>query len=300
MKRTTGLVAAWCVMTGLAAGMEAGVKTFSPSGSSGNWSTGSDWSPSGVPTQADRAVIPSNKTCTVDTDTAVADTIDVQGTLIIPPDSQLTLDNDNDNIQANPDNSVVDGLVLFTDDSNDPHDSELFFDENDHIVTGDGTIQGEWGGAIIRTEEVLTSRLDNSGIRGALSIAGVDGGSTFINEGIVCADANGLVLVITAANVDDHSTLSYAQWCATSGGTLRFDTAATTLQGDFVVECATLFCNAVVQTCGDFCFNGVWVTIGASDAFRYGSESCGTVGTPIIGVCSFFEITSTVGPASCP
>ena len=96
---------------------QADVKTFTGNGSAtGIWNLAVNWSPNGVPTEGDRAVIPAGKTCTINIATAFADSIDVQasgaslGQLVINGNKKLTLDNDDDedNLAKN---SIVDGTL---------------------------------------------------------------------------------------------------------------------------------------------------------------------------------------------
>lgn len=256
----------------------AGTKTFNQSNST--WNLGTNWTPNGVPTEADRVVIPSDKICTVDINTAVADTIDVAGLLVIDTDKKLTLDNDNDNVNGTPDNSSVTGEVQIK------HRGTLFFDENSHIVSGStGKVVGNPG---IYTYEAyveidynttLTNELASTtgGFRKGMQIRGLtSGGQTngaFHNKGRVEAtDAKWIVLHEDTLLSD----ISSADWVATGttstacDSQLQFKRETLTLNGDFLIHSGNLNClYASIQTCGGLAFNWGSISLSQNTTFAF-------------------------------
>ncbi len=262
--------------------------------SSGNWSASGNWS-NGVPTEADRAVIPSGKTCNVDISNAVADTIEVQesggtpGVLNIQAGQKLTLDNDNDNCcgAGTPDHSVVNGQVVIQ-WSSGSGGGVLKIDENDHEVTGSGRIQGDNVASKIQiaSGRTLTNQLitGGEGIRGKLTIEGSGGDGAFYNSGLLEA-ADGSIVLASSTILDDDTDAIWGLRCFSD---MTFDRTATSLVGHFrnfsTTEHGEFIFNATVQTCGTYTRNYGGITINGNAAFRYltfagGQTGCGNPGT---------------------
>ncbi len=253
-------------------------RTFSPPGgvSEGDWDIAANWNPAGVPTEADHAVIPQRKTCTVDILTAVADTLTVEGPgpnpegkLIILHNSKLTLDNDSGN------GSTIDGEVFLDAPFVNAAPPTLAFIDQNHVVDGIGQIRGDHASCVITIAPgvVLTSQLaaTGKGIRGSLTIMGhTDFGSTgtFVNEGLV--ESTGHLLL--NANLDDSPS---ALWrvvpltCSTF--VLQFDRQALGLEGDFEAAGALgiLRFNASISTCGDLVNYCGQIDVNNGSTFQY-------------------------------
>ncbi len=250
----------------------ATTKTFSPGGgSSGNWNVAGNWSPSGVPTEADDVVIPENKSCTVDIVTAVADriTLEADATVIIPVNCKLTLDNDSGN-----GSSIGLRAEIYLDAVPGGNASPpiLAFIDQDHAVTGAGGIRGDHSSCAITIQDgiMLTSSLSTDGINGSLTILGYTGdmpNGAFTNHGLV--EAHGSTLLLDDDTVlDDSSTALWKTRCGVA--VLQFERESLGLEGDFEIVCATtLRCNASVKTCGDLInYNGA-IDVNNGATFKY-------------------------------
>lgn len=277
----------------------AGVKTMT---TSGNFNVGTNWSPSGVPGAGDRIVIPSTKTCTVTAD-ATVDTMDVEGTLDIEPGVTLTLENDNHNDcpgggtpghQCGPDDSEVSGAVqLFLDDD---EGGVLFFDAEDHVVSGTGSIWGQSADHCfiqIEGDLVLTNQLATAlkGIRGSLTIDGLSGSTDgmLINEGIVEAES----IIVVNAVIDD---IEGALWITGCKDTMHFKQGSTDLEGDFTEDDndflggpGTFRFDLDIKTCGAYRRSGGAIDVATDVVFQFVEfedltgigGSCGNPGTPL-------------------
>ncbi|MFM9994408.1 MAG: hypothetical protein ACKVU4_01260 [Phycisphaerales bacterium] len=276
----------------------AGIKTFtaaSSGGTTGNWNVAGDWSPNGVPTEADRVVIPTGKHCKVNIDTAVADTVEVQttgdtnGVLQILGDQKLTLDNDNDNIGAtDPDDSIINGTFIVGDSSTG---GTLVFAENIHTVSGGGTIAGLKQSTIqIAATRTLTNKLADTGkgIRGELVIEGLTGSPNgqFVNHGLVETSGGLLTLASTTILSDNED----AVWSLRCGGVMRFDREALDLLGDFTGystnDVGSFTFNQSVVTCGTYTRNDGGIVVAANKTFTYryfagGTMSCTNPGSAV-------------------
>jgi hypothetical protein len=315
--RTTRIILLAVAVLGTAGAASAGVKTFDPqSSTSGLWNTPGDWSPSGVPTEADRAVIPSGKTCLVAGTDGVADTIEVSGTLNIAAGRKLTLDNDNDNVAGTPDNSVVNDEVVLEWASGG---STLKFDENDHEVTGSGRIEGRHTDCKIQIAAgtTLTNQLSatGEGVRHILTIEGLSGNpnGTYFNSGLTEAERGIIVLASTTILDDDAG----ATWGLRCFGIMEFHRTAVDLVGNFTnfsdSDHGVFDFYQSVQTCGTFTRNYGGITIHSNKFFRYylfagGQSGCGNPGSPTDAdpACpglnvQLYEVTATEIPCvTCP
>lgn len=288
MKRVTTVGVAG-VLVALCGSTFAGTTTYSGTGS---WHTGGNCS-NGVPTEADRAVIPSGANCTIDgMNDAVADTIEVQtggsgpGILNIADGRKLTLDNDNDNCcGAGADHSVINGIVNLQAFSTG---STLKFDENDHDLSGTGQIDGDYEGCKLQIAagKTLTNNLatEGQGIRNALTIEGTGGNATFFNSGLLEA-VRGTIILASSTILDDDTGAIWGLWC---GSNMVFDRTATSLVGHFrnfsLGEHGDFVFNATVQTCGTYTRNHGGILINGNVAFRYryfagGQTGCGNPGS---------------------
>jgi hypothetical protein len=276
---------------------KAGVKNFVPS--TGVWNTASNWSPVGVPGTADRVVIQSGQTCTLDV-TTTADTLNIEGTatLVIPDGYTLTLENDNDNISpSGADNSVVDGTLAIQGSSTT--DAVLRFATATHKVSGGGKITGQ------QTDHALIKiaagkRLYNQlaasgkGIRGSMTILSESNltKGELTNEGLIeCGDENNARLVLAADTT--LADVSGAIWSVNAcKGELVFNEPATTLVGDFVTgsQSGTFEINQNVKTCGSYSRGGGGVNVASGKTFKYAYFIYG--GCPNPG-------TASVDPTGC-
>lgn len=239
-----------CLSIGILSAFVAGpapadVFTFTGEGSpNDHWSVEENWRDSsnnhGVPGDEDRAIIPDDKHAyIVDGETFTVDTIDIQGgsgQIHIQDSGELILQNDDINCSFGVgcgDGSTIDGqLYLETSDFGNGPAGTLFFEVNDHIVSGDGAIISfeEQATIIVNDDLVFTSRLDQLGIVGSMAITdGIAQVGLFRNEGIVHATPefdNEIKIVI---NIED---VVGAKWQAADCSKLTiFDSA--NLYGDF-------------------------------------------------------------------
>jgi len=190
----------------------------------GNWKLNSNCTGDTVaPTAGDRAIVPSNKTCTVEITTAVADRIEVYGTLNVATGKKLTLDGDDGE-------SIVEGTVNLHGSA-----SEIAITGTSHTLEEGatrGTIVGghEDARISIALNLILTSELL---IEGQLQIMG---NGKFLSNGQVHANTAGAIQITTKL-VDDGPT---ALWKVSnsSSAVLRFeitDTIIPVMDGDFEV-----------------------------------------------------------------
>ncbi|MFN0132147.1 MAG: hypothetical protein ACKVW3_06405 [Phycisphaerales bacterium] len=196
-----------------------------------------------MPTASDRAIIPVTKTAEILSQNGLADTVDCAGTILIHPTYKLTLENNNDNIAATPDNSEIDGEIILEYDNVNVHGGSLAFTTADHVVDGDGRIKG--GNADVCFIEIdggrkLTNQLANTGqgIRGSLTIVatGEDPpATTFRNEGLVEVSELKSSNIVLSANIDLED-IGGAKWAVNAcNAKLIFQNEALTLSGDFTV-----------------------------------------------------------------
>lgn len=256
------------------------VKTFQPG--SGSWSTGSNWDPVGVPTEADRVVIPDDTVCNINT-TAHADTLEIEagGTLNILSDQSLSLDNDNNNVGGgDPDNSIIDGILFIT-GGDDPG---IFYTyQQSHWISGDGRIQGEDVNALVEigAGTTLTNLLDTvgEGFYGGMTIKGRAGigepNGEFANEGRVDAN-NRLTIVLDSTTILDD--VEGAWWgISYNNSRIEFRREALNLEGDIETGgCTTTFLlifKADVKTCGELIYNYAGIDIQNSSTFEYATFS---------------------------
>jgi hypothetical protein len=246
----------------------AGLKQFNAT--SGNWSQGSNWTPSGVPAQTDRAVIPSGKTCTVDGDFDV-DTVDVEGELIVGAGNTLTLHNTQDNVAADPDDSIINGTLLLQQSG-----GELDIASATHAFTGSGLLQGEAVSCKISIAHNITLVNKMSGaFLGSMTIDSTLTPSpsygTFQNDGKVWA----LGTIVLAQNplLEDSDS---AEWFLDDGAHIEFHRAAN-LKGEFVgSSCGTFEFEDVITTCGTWTRNACDIIIAGSGTFKYKTYVQGT------------------------
>ncbi len=288
IKRFVSATTVGAITLGIVPWVMGDVKTFVPG--SGNWHVAGNWSPSGVPTEADRVIIPEGKICSI-ADDAEADTIVVEADaqLTIQGGHTLTLDNDDPHGDQDPDHSIVDGQVRL-----EGEDDVLLFAENDHSITGDGQIWGRHNNARIDIDADVTfsSHLGatDQGIRGQLIIRGLTGGSTngrFVNHGIVSAGnpSGGTLELHEDTVVEDASSVGQALWRSEfKNGILLFSTVATGLNGDFnPTACGRLHISADVKTCGTFIWDG-YLVVDDGVYFAYvgysSPNNCSNPGTP--------------------
>lgn len=264
----------------LAATAEGGVKTFQPG--SGSWNVGVNWDPDGVPTAADRVIIPTGKVCAIDDDDALADTVVIQGTgqLIIDAGFTLTLDNDNDNTAADPDNSEIDGTLFITGGGTP---AALYIIDGHHLTGGDGQILGDDVAALVEiaANTILINQMDEvgGGFAGGMTIKGrTQSGQTngtFRNEGRVTALDRNTIVLDTTTILDD---IEGAWWgIGYTNSKLEFRREALTLEGDVeTTGCTTtymLIFKASIKTCGELIYNGRGIDLQNSSTFEYATFS---------------------------
>jgi hypothetical protein len=152
---------------------DAGIKTFIAGG--GDFHDPLNWSPPGVPTSADRVVIPSGGTCYIQQDTMI-DTVEIEAgaTLLLDPlvtNITLTLLNSTNNTGGFPDNSLIDGTLECASGGFGTLFSHLYFDST-HTLTGEGVVRLTGGDIIINDARTLTNELavPGKGVRGGYTV----------------------------------------------------------------------------------------------------------------------------------
>ncbi|MFM9996312.1 MAG: hypothetical protein ACKVU4_10990 [Phycisphaerales bacterium] len=290
--RNITIIASACVTLGLCGMAAADIKTFQPN--TGTWHDEDNWSPTGIPTAADRAVIPAGKTCNIDSDDAIADTIVVASTglLYIYPSYTLTLENNNNNIDSAPDDHEINGdVVMLVNPSGPPTaGGSIAFTSLDHRVDGDGTVWGDnptYCVVSIAANIKLINRLAEAGqgMRGSMTIEGLTGTTNgkFRNEGLVEADGKGHIILASTTILED---ISDAFWnIGDCFSHMTFERESLNLNGDFThVDNGRYHFNQSVKTCGTYTRNCGWIDVGSGKTFSYvefvdGSGSCGNPGS---------------------
>jgi len=263
------------------AAMAGTTKYFRPSTSSGNWNddslTTGIWFDAAVggnrvsrPAEDDRAVILTNKTCSVNVN-AVADTIDVQSGAVLDISSAVTLSLDNDNGPSS--NSVVDGDVLLSNAS-----AILEFKDASHSINNGGAgnrrIYGTSNTAQILVSSAITITLASGGnVAGSLEFRA--GSGTLTNNGFVNANR---------ANASDDTLSLYSGTFNGSGtyevtlasATLHFlsGVTATSMSAAFVLNAAgTLDIDDSVCTTGNLTFSAGTIDVAAGKSAKF-SGTC--------------------------
>jgi hypothetical protein len=173
------------------------------------WSNANNWDLGHVPDATERAIIPTGLTCYVDYSAAVADRVRIEGTgtLNIKASSKLTLDSDGTTSEVAASGSKIQLLGS---------GAELAFISHAATISGPGELNGQDAGALLTVDGVaLTNALSSTGITGKMQIVNGSSNGTFINQGIVDANASG-VLAVSINNV--QSTSSDRRWRSTAAG----------------------------------------------------------------------------------
>lgn len=297
------------VLGALGAAAHADTITWDGGGGNGNWTNRFNWDGNVLPGASDRVVIPDNTPTVVfipDDEEITIDTIAVglNSTLRIRERVILTLENNDRNCDdSGPaptcplyDNHLIDGLIEFPIDQGDA--GTIRFVTNPHVIGGVGTIRSEIFVASIEIDGdvVLTNRLDGSeawqgigGIRGSMHIEGNAGTSfngTFVNEGLVIADALTKPGILISAEIEDDSTARFVlSDCSNVGLTywIEFEQGSTFLDSDFVDHGG-----------GEFRFHESVYTCGVYARMMGAQDSCGGIdlrGSPISFRYKTFETT---------
>jgi hypothetical protein len=253
MKKMIFTTAAVLAVLLVGATAQATDNTFSDAGSN-DWNTPGNWSLGHVPTADENAVIPADNVCNIGITTAVADTIEVYGTLNIAAGAKLTLDGSESST------SYVSGAgKVYLLGSG----SELSFTSNNHTVSHSGT-PGEIIGCHINVKITITIVITiEIKITGSMEIQA--SGGTFVNDGIVEANRNGAsdnMLTCYSGTFTGSGTYKVS----VSGATLKFvlGITATGLATDFVVPAGTLDIDEDVTTSGDLNFTGGTINVAAN------------------------------------
>jgi hypothetical protein len=268
MKRTILTTAAFAAVLFIGASAQAQDNTFRYAGANHNWSTAANWS-GGVPTAAHNVVIPPGETCDVDTNAAVADTVEVYGTLnILTGNKKLTLD-------GNGGTSYVSGTGrIYLDDSG----SELSFTSNNHTISykgSSGEIVGLNDDALLTVATTGITLTNEISISGSLEIQASS--ATVHNKGTVKANRNNGVgdREITCASGTYTGTTTGTYKVCASGSRLSFSAgitaASTNLENDFEATDGGIFdINENVATKGDFTISsGGSIEVASNKSFSF-------------------------------
>lgn len=171
-------------------------------------------------------------------------------------------------------------------------------------VTGSGRLKGNHANAVIQIAPgsgtvTLQNNVEFHGLFTMQEQASVSGTSNYINGNLLHADGAGAILLAASLNSVDDVSGAVVRWKASANGSasLRFNVAATGLEGYFYVETGSLYFDEDVTTTGLLSFktNGV-IQTAANDVFTFGGHSSsdcsgGAYDSPIGGVDP-----ETVGP----
>jgi hypothetical protein len=262
MKRKLLTTAAFVAVLLIGATAQATDNTYTNGTTDGKWSTPGNWS-GGVPDDTENAVIPAGETCDVDITTAVADTIEVYGTLNIEPGMKLTLDGSTSST------SYICGEVYLEESGTC---GNLAFTTNDHELLGNGSIIGADHCCQI-TLDTNSQALTNNGVTicGALEIteSGTPTNTRFINHGVVSADLASGMLELDVDHLDTGTYCASGDWdVSASSAILRFTVGSTYLCGKFSVSNGTLDIDANVWTDGDLSFTGGGIAVASGMSFK--------------------------------
>lgn len=303
-----GRIGIWLALITLCFARAAWADTYTFQPSVGVWEDELNWSPQGIPTYGDRAVIPANKLCIVE-EGAHADTVEVASGGELQLAAGLTLWGNFYGSGAITGTSEIDGVLsIFLDIL---ANGELWISDNSHTIVGEGMIIGHGTPTIYIANGNLSNGLatPTQGILGDLKIKGW-GSLTpcgFYNEGIV--EAGGSITLETLSVIYDSPG---AIWATGTCSSLIFNTEAAFLEGDFVGSAASQFvCNQSVVTCGTYTRNEGGITVGSGKVFSYryfasgtGSLCPGNPGSsacePVSCACLFEVDTSVASCQSCP
>lgn len=223
------------------------------------------------------------------------------GILQFNTNAELILDNDS----AGADDSAIYGEVTLG------SGAKLIVQDSNHIVYGNGKINGSGANSKIQIESGLTLTnnltVSGEGIRGRLAVEALSGTATLYNTGIVMADNDGTLLLSSNLILDDSNV---AVWGATGGcsAVLQFDRDATSLEGDFTLPSGNgvlkFGANVDVLTLGTLSYSGGKLDIqsGASFVYCTFSGSCSQPGTAYsLNICDNpYIVTSTSNCGNCP
>ena len=224
----------------LFAGSPRAVAVTTTMTTSGDWHTAGNWD-NGVPQQDDKAVIPSGKAATITTGNAVADNLELGGTLSIST-HKLTLDGDD--VSAT--HVIKDAGVLTLANSG----AKIEFSERNHSITTDedgGAILGSNNGAVIDDDDDSRQLTIANGIKihGRL-VVDVE----LINNGTVDADNNVVGSILSFTNNASNGSGVYK--VSQPNSTLHFAVGTyTALDADFSVANGILLVDVDVATSGD-------------------------------------------------
>lgn len=192
-----------------------------------------NWSLGHVPDDGEDVLIPSGKTCNVDEDSDLLNTLTVETGAVIEIEdyNRLRFGADLDQV------STIDGTV-YINICNTASDDGLLYTAP-HTLNGDGKIIGNDDTSHIQIANTLFTLTCNVVIEGGMVING--SGTFLLSAGTINANAGRTIHV----NTDTVNDTSGGTWrVSSSSSTLRWDqntgTSATALDGDFIVEAGTL------------------------------------------------------------
>ncbi len=275
-------------------------------GNGDSWTTPANWDGDALPGAGDRVLIegdvdvfiPDNAEITID-----SIEIDAEATLSIREEVVLTIEHDYKNVPcpgpapscSSVDNHKIDGLILFPFDQADA--GTIKFVNNPHLLGGVGTIRSQLFAATIEIDGdvQVTNLLDgtdvfqgNGGIRGSMHIVGNTGTSfdgTFINKGLVIADAQSKPGILITAEIEDDDTSRYVlSDCSNvnEGFWIEFEKGSVGLDGDFVDLGG-----------GEFRFHEDMHTCGTYGRFVGDEDSCGGIDLMDTGITFRYMIFDT-------
>lgn len=236
-----------------------------------------------VPVYTDRAVVPSTKEAHV-TDTRGIDTVDIEGKLLVEGAGLLILHNAQ-HLTSNPvDDSLINGFLDLA--SGGGGYGEVEFVGHDHTLWGTGQVTGYESNnkIVVDSGILLTNKLDQTSggeIEGKMI---VDGGGTFVQDGLIEANSGTISFGAGLSLADDTGSV----WKLNTGQcgvacSFAFGKDAC-LVGDMVNTPHTsgtfsVKANVSIQTTGTFTRNGAAVTLGSGAKFEYWVFDPGTSGT---------------------
>jgi hypothetical protein len=281
-------------------------------GGAGGWDDPDNWSPSGVPGDADCVYVPGNVAMTLDSDRTLGN-LNVDGTFVIPTGTVLTLDGVSEDGDCTRGDHEINGCICL-----EGSGAKLRFIDADQIVFGSGSIKGRHNSARIEIEGglKLTSKMT---IEGNMVIDTYSSGTaTFENyrdssgqQGVVRANADGTrfdpkVLEFSATVIldDTHSgsyrplyvvggTGNYCCGDAQSGddwSRMKFSREADgnpdpSLVGNFEIrDCGDLLIDQNIVTSGSLTFTSGTLIVATGKCFYVGLNTY-CAGTYTAGSC---------------
>ena len=187
--------------------------------------------------------------------------MDVAGTLNIDPGVTLTLDGNGGAT------STINGTVNLKADDGPPDFATLALVDNDHTLTGSGSIVGANSGCEIGLGSNNLDLDSQITISGALRITDAGGATStsFSNNGKVHANVASQTIELAV----DSLGAPIGDWeVSAANAVLKFSVGSVWMFGNFTVSAGTLDVDATVDTWANLTFTGGKIDVAANRMFR--------------------------------